>query len=264
MPPFPAGLETAYFALGCFWGAERCFWQVPGVYTTAVGYAGGPTPNPTYEEVCTGRTGHTEIVLVVYDPKTVSYETLLKTFWESHDPTQGMRQGNDVGTQYRSAIYWTTPEQRRLAEASHAAYAQALKQAAYGAITTELARGAAVLLRRGLSSAISRQESRRLLRPRRHRGDLPRRMSGRAAGAAALLVLLWSQAAAAAAVCGATLGASSPQDAALDAFARHVGLRFPAAFRHLADYLHQDGGSALPDCYVTKRAAETRGLAPGA
>ncbi len=138
VPPFPAGLETAYFALGCFWGAERCFWQLPGVYTTAVGYAGGPTPNPTYEEVCGGRTGHTEIVLVVYDPKIVSYETLLKTFWESHDPTQGMRQGNDVGTQYRSAIYWTTPEQRRLAEASRDAYAQALKRAAYDAITTEL------------------------------------------------------------------------------------------------------------------------------
>jgi len=137
-PPFPAGLETAYFAMGCFWGAERCFWQLPGVYTTAVGYAGGHTANPTYEEVCTGRTGHTEIVLVVYDPKTVSYETLLKTFWESHDPTQGMRQGNDVGTQYRSAIYWTKPEQRRLAEASRTAYEQALKRAAHGAVTTEL------------------------------------------------------------------------------------------------------------------------------
>src|SRR5580692_7819512 len=109
-PPFPAGMETAIFGLGCFWGAERVFWQLPGVYTTAVGYAGGQTPNPTYEEVCSGRTGHTEAVLVVYDPKKVSYDTLLKTFWESHDPTQGMRQGNDVGTQYRSGIYTFTPE----------------------------------------------------------------------------------------------------------------------------------------------------------
>jgi peptide-methionine (S)-S-oxide reductase len=138
-PPFPAGLETALFGLGCFWGAERCFWRLPGVYTTAVGYAGGYTPNPTYEEVCSGLTGHTEAVLVIFDPKQVSYETLLKTFWESHDPTQGMRQGNDVGTQYRSAIYWTTPEQRRLAEASRDAYQQALARAGRGAITTEIA-----------------------------------------------------------------------------------------------------------------------------
>ncbi|HZT51621.1 MAG TPA: peptide-methionine (S)-S-oxide reductase MsrA [Stellaceae bacterium] len=137
-PPFPEGLETAYFWLGCFWGAERVFWQLPGVYTTAVGYAGGHTPNPTYEEVCTGRTGHTEMVMVVFDPKRVSYERLLKAFWESHDPTQGMRQGNDVGTQYRSAIYWTTPEQKRLAEASRGAYEGALKDARYGAITTEI------------------------------------------------------------------------------------------------------------------------------
>ena len=137
-PPFPAGMEVAYFGLGCFWGAERVFWQLPGVYTTAVGYAGGHTPNPSYEEVCSGRTGHTEAVLVVYDPKRVSYQQLLKTFWESHDPTQGMRQGNDLGTQYRSAIYWTTPEQQRLAEASHAAYEGALKGARYGAITTEI------------------------------------------------------------------------------------------------------------------------------
>ncbi len=137
-PPFPAGLETAIFGLGCFWGAERCFWRLPGVYSTAVGYAGGHTPNPTYEEVCSGRTGHTEAVLVVYDPKRVSYEALLKTFWESHDPTQGMRQGNDIGTQYRSAIYATTPEQRRLAEASRDIYQKALAAAGRSAITTEI------------------------------------------------------------------------------------------------------------------------------
>jgi len=128
-PPFPAGMATAIFALGCFWGAERVFWQVPGVYSTAVGYAGGYTPNPRYEEVCTGRTGHTEVVLIVYDPQRVSYDKLLKTFWESHDPTQGMRQGNDVGTQYRSAIYATTPAQREQAEASRARYEKALKAA---------------------------------------------------------------------------------------------------------------------------------------
>jgi peptide-methionine (S)-S-oxide reductase len=137
-PPFPIGLETAIFGLGCFWGAERCFWQLPGVYSTAVGYAGGRTPNPTYEEVCSGATGHTEAVLVVFNPKQVSYDTLLKTFWESHDPTQGMRQGNDVGTQYRSAIYWTMPEQKQRAEASRATYQQALKAARGGEITTEL------------------------------------------------------------------------------------------------------------------------------
>ncbi|HXP31246.1 MAG TPA: peptide-methionine (S)-S-oxide reductase MsrA [Stellaceae bacterium] len=137
-PPFPAGLETAIFGLGCFWGAERIFWQLPGVYTTAVGYAGGMTPNPTYEEVCSGRTGHAEIVLVVYDPKLITYERLLKAFWEGHDPTQGMRQGNDVGTQYRSAIYCTTPAQRRAAEASRAAYQQALTGARRGAVTTEI------------------------------------------------------------------------------------------------------------------------------
>src|SRR6058998_3087937 len=121
-PPFPDGLERAEFGLGCFWGAERIFWQAPGVYTTAVGYAGGSTPNPTYEEVCSGRTGHAEVVLVVFDPKLTSYEEMLRIFWENHDPTQGMRQGNDVGTQYRSAIYVHSPEQRRLAEASRAAF----------------------------------------------------------------------------------------------------------------------------------------------
>jgi peptide-methionine (S)-S-oxide reductase len=138
-PPFPAGLETAVFGLGCFWGAERCFWQLPGVYSTAVGYAGGHTPNPTYEEVCSGLTGHTEVVQVVFDPKKVSYDQLLKTFWESHDPTQGMRQGNDVGTQYRSAIYATTPEQKRRAEASRAVFQKALSAAVRGAVTTEIA-----------------------------------------------------------------------------------------------------------------------------
>ena len=138
VPPFPAGLETAVFGLGCFWGAERVFWRLPGVYTTAVGYAGGETPNPTYEEVCSGMTGHTEAVLVVYDPKQIGYDRLLKTFWESHDPTQGMRQGNDVGTQYRSAIYVTTPEQKRLAEASRDAYQRALAAAGKGAVTTEI------------------------------------------------------------------------------------------------------------------------------
>jgi peptide-methionine (S)-S-oxide reductase len=137
--PYPEGLELAQFGLGCFWGAERIFWQAPGVWTTAVGYSGGHTPNPTYEEVCSGQTGHTEAVLVVYDPKATSYEALLKLFWESHDPTQGMRQGNDVGTQYRSAIYTYTPEQRRAAEASRDAYQKQLSEAGYPPITTEIA-----------------------------------------------------------------------------------------------------------------------------
>src|SRR6266446_1736003 len=138
-PPFPQGLERAIVGMGCFWGAERVFWQAPGVYTTAVGYAGGSTPNPTYEEVCGGRTGHTEAVLVVFDPAVTSYAELLRLFWENHDPTQGMRQGNDVGTQYRSAIYWTTDEQRELAESSRAMYEQELARSGYDAITTELA-----------------------------------------------------------------------------------------------------------------------------
>ena len=136
--PYPDGMELAYFGLGCFWGAERKFWQVPGVHVTAVGYAAGLTPNPTYEEVCSGRTGHNEVVLVVYDPKKVSYEALLKTFWESHDPTQGMRQGNDIGTQYRSGIYVTSESQRKAAEASKAAYEAALGKQGYSAITTEI------------------------------------------------------------------------------------------------------------------------------
>jgi len=138
-PPFPEGLETAILALGCFWGAERVFWSLPGVYTTAVGYAGGFTANPTYEEVCSGSTGHTESVLVVFDPAQTSYEQILKAFWEGHDPTQGMRQGNDVGTQYRSAIFATSARQRELAEASRGAYDGELRAAGHGSITTEIA-----------------------------------------------------------------------------------------------------------------------------
>jgi peptide-methionine (S)-S-oxide reductase len=139
VPPFPAGLEQAVFAMGCFWGAERKFWQAPGVYATAVGYAGGYTPNPTYKEVCSGMTGHAEVVLVVFDPRVTSYDAMLKLFWESHDPTQGMRQGNDVGTQYRSAIYVHSPEQRRAAEASRDAYQKGLAAAGFGPVTTEIA-----------------------------------------------------------------------------------------------------------------------------
>jgi peptide-methionine (S)-S-oxide reductase len=137
-PPFPEGLETAIFGMGCFWGAERVFWQLPGVYTTAVGYAGGFTPNPTYEEVCSGRTGHAEVVLVVFDPKVVSYDALLKAFWENHDPTQGMRQGNDAGTQYRSTAYTTSEAERAAADASRAAFQEALRRAGHGEITTEI------------------------------------------------------------------------------------------------------------------------------
>jgi|SRR5579884_464530 len=138
-PPFPDGTEQAVVGLGCFWGAEKAFWNLPGVYTTAVGYAGGFTPNPTYEEVCSGRTGHTEAVLVVFETAKASYAEILRAFWEGHDPTQGMRQGNDVGTQYRSAILYSSDEQRRVAESSRATYAEKLKAAGYPEITTEIA-----------------------------------------------------------------------------------------------------------------------------
>ena len=140
-PPFPDGLEQLVVGMGCFWGAERVFWQAPGVYTTAVGYAGGYTPNPTYEEVCSGRTGHTEAVLVVFDPKQTSREEILRLFWENHDPTQGMRQGNDLGTQYRSAIYVADESQLTAAEASRDAYQRVLAEAGYGEISTEIAAG---------------------------------------------------------------------------------------------------------------------------
>jgi peptide-methionine (S)-S-oxide reductase len=137
-PPFPDGLEQAVFGMGCFWGAEKKFWALPGVYTTAVGYAGGLTPNPTYREVCSGMTGHTEVVLVVFDPKKITYDALLKTFWENHDPTQGMRQGNDIGTQYRSGIYTFGDAQREAAERSRDMYQQQLSANGYGTITTEI------------------------------------------------------------------------------------------------------------------------------
>lgn len=137
-PPYPNGLEMAMFGMGCFWGAERKFWQLDGVFTTAVGYAAGSTPNPTYQEVCSGMTGHNEVVLVVFDPKVISYETLLKVFWENHNPTQGMRQGNDAGTQYRSGIYAYSQNQKKLALASRDIYEQALNKAGYGQITTEI------------------------------------------------------------------------------------------------------------------------------
>ena len=175
LPPFPEGIEVVQLGLGCFWGAERLFWQLPGVYTTAVGYAGGFTRNPTYGEVCSGRTGHTEAVLVAYDPKVLPFEQLLRTFWEGHDPTQGMRQGNDMGTQYRSALYWTTDAQRDIALRSRDAYQAALSERGRGQITTELARGRRVLPGRGLPPAVPAEEPERLLRPRRHGRELPDR-----------------------------------------------------------------------------------------
>jgi len=138
VPPFPAGLEEAVFGMGCFWGAEKLFWMLPGVYSTAVGYAGGHTPNPTYQEVCSGRTGHTEVVKVIFDPRATSYEDLLQTFWEHHNPTEGMRQGNDIGTQYRSAIYTEGAEQQKLAEESRTHFQSQLAASRLGAITTEI------------------------------------------------------------------------------------------------------------------------------
>jgi peptide-methionine (S)-S-oxide reductase len=138
-PPFPAGMESIVVGLGCFWGAERLFWKLPGVYSTAVGYAGGITPNPTYEEVCSGMTGHTEVVLVVFDPGKIALSTIMQAFWEGHDPTQGMRQGNDAGTQYRSAVYWTETSQEHVVRATAAAYGKALAARGLGSITTELA-----------------------------------------------------------------------------------------------------------------------------
>ena len=178
-PPFPDGLEQAVFGLGCFWGAERIFWQAPGVYTTAVGYAGGFTPNPTYEEVCSGRTGHTEAVLVVFDPTKTSYDELLRLFWESHDPTQGMRQGNDVGTQYRSAIYTIDEAQREAAEASRERFQAELAKAGYGEITTEIAAAGPFYYAEAVPPAVPREEPERLLRARRHRCRLPGRAEDR-------------------------------------------------------------------------------------
>ena len=171
-PPFPDGFQTAVVAMGCFWGAERVFWQAPGVYTTAVGYAGGFTPNPTYEEVCSGSTGHTEAVLVVFDPALTSYEEILRLFWENHNPTQGMRQGNDVGTQYRSAIFYADPGQQAVAERTRDAYAAMLRGSGARRDHHPDRAGGAVLLRRGVPPAVPREEPERLLRTRRYRGQL--------------------------------------------------------------------------------------------
>ncbi len=170
----PEGYEVALFGLGCFWGAEEIFWQVPGVWSTSVGYAGGTTPHPSYEEVCSGRTGHTEAVRVVYDPAKVSYADLVATFYEVHDPTQGMRQGNDMGTQYRSAIYYTTPEQEKVAELVTERYQPELTKRGYGQITTEIKPAArAVLLRRGPPPAVPAEEPLRLPLPLRDRDPGP-------------------------------------------------------------------------------------------
>ena len=175
-PPFPAGLELALFGMGCFWGAERLFWELPGVWSTSVGYAGGFTPNPSYPEVCSGDTGHTEVVRVVFDPKKIGYSDLLKAFWESHDPTQGMRQGGDVGTQYRSAIYAIGDRQLELAEQSKAAYQRALAASRPRRSDHDRSRPCApVFLCRGISPAVPGEESGRLLRPRRNGHRLSRR-----------------------------------------------------------------------------------------
>ena len=172
-PPFPDGIETAYFALGCFWGAERLYWELDGVYTTAVGYTGGTTPNPTYDEVCSGRTGHAEAVLVAYDPEKVSYADLLKVFFEEHDPTQGMRQGNDIGTQYRSAIYFLNDSQKATAEMALKAYDEDLRADGHDAGDHRSRARRALLLRRGLPPAISAQGAERVLRAERDRRQLP-------------------------------------------------------------------------------------------
>ena len=173
-----AGKEMALFGMGCFWGAEKGFWLLPGVHSTSVGYAGGYTPNASYEEVCSGQTGHTEVVRVVFDPAVTSYEAMLKQFWEGHDPTQGMRQGADVGTQYRSAIYYYNEAQRRAAEHSRDEYQKRLTAAGFGHDHDGDCAGARILLRRGLPSAVPRQESPRLLRPRRHGRQLSNRRDG--------------------------------------------------------------------------------------